>query len=169
MNMFNISREFYHSFQCVVFWYNYISRKESTMFRQIRRIARTMNMPSNITAARRSPRKLSLIWSIFQIRRVTRTINMPSTLNCSMSFDKEKQSLIKFGASVYTASSFKHNCTRGHSTSRTSLITTSCIFIIDTIRSPKACQRFLKGRLFCILHRKPRNSISVIESGGVLS
>ena len=38
-----------------------------------------------------------------------------------------------------------------------------------TIRSPKPCQRFLKGRFLCILHPKPRNSTFVIESGGVLS
>ena len=68
-------------------------------------------------------RKTSFIWSIFQIRRVTRTINISSSLNCSISFDQEKH--ILFGASVYTASSYKHNCTRTHSTSHTSLITTS--------------------------------------------
>ena len=43
------------------------------------------------------------------------------------------------------------------------------IFIFDTIRSPKPCQRFLKGRFVCILQRKPRNGTFVIESGGVLS
>ena len=43
------------------------------------------------------------------------------------------------------------------------------IFIVDTIRSPKPCQPFLKGRFVCILQPKLRNSTFVIESGGVLS
>ena len=43
------------------------------------------------------------------------------------------------------------------------------IFIFDTIRSPKPCQRFLKCRFNCILQPKPRNSTFIIESGGVLS
>ena len=34
------------------------------------------------------------------------------------------------------------------------------IFIIDTIRSPKPCQRFLKGRFVCILQPKPRKVVS---------
>ena len=38
------------------------------------------------------------------------------------------------------------------------------IFIFDTIRSPKPCQRFLKGRFVCILQPKSRNSTFVIES-----
>ena len=41
------------------------------------------------------------------------------------------------------------------------------IFIIDTIRSPKPCQRFLKDHFVCILQPKLRNSTFVIESGGV--
>ena len=40
------------------------------------------------------------------------------------------------------------------------------IFIFDTIRSPKPCQRFMKGRFVCILQPKPQNSTFVIESGG---
>ena len=47
----------------------------------------------------------------------------PQLPECGTSFDQEKHLL--FGASVYTASSYKHNCTRGHSASHTSLITTS--------------------------------------------
>ena len=43
------------------------------------------------------------------------------------------------------------------------------IFIFDTVYRPKPCQRFLKGRLVCILQPKPRNCTFVIESGGVLS
>ena len=43
------------------------------------------------------------------------------------------------------------------------------IFVFDTVFSPKASQRFLKGRFVCILQPKPRNSTFVIESVGVLS
>ena len=43
------------------------------------------------------------------------------------------------------------------------------IFIIDTIRSPKPCQRFLKDHFVCILQPKLRNSTFVIESCGFLS
>ena len=41
-------------------------------------------------------------------------------------------------------------------------------FIRDTTRTPKPCQRFLKGRFVCILQPKPRNGTFVIESGGAL-
>ena len=42
------------------------------------------------------------------------------------------------------------------------------MFVIDTIRSPKPCQRVLKDRFVCILQPIPRNSTFVIASGGFL-
>ena len=43
------------------------------------------------------------------------------------------------------------------------------IFILDTIRSLKPCQCFLKSCFVCTLQTKPPNSTFVIERGGVLS
>ena len=43
------------------------------------------------------------------------------------------------------------------------------MFILDTVYSPKPCQRFLKDRFVCNLQPKSRNSTFVMESGGVLS
>ena len=69
-------------------------------------------------------------------------------LNCSTSFDQGKHLL--FGASGYTASSYKHNCTRVHSNSHTSILLLAIIIISVFVAYLKWSPSTLSSLYTCI-------------------